>query len=80
MMERRTSQRLRAFKGGSISFDRAASIDCLVRNLSKTGACLIVESPVGIPDNFTLIIKPELLRRNCRVAWRSAAKIGVQFA
>ena len=38
-----------------------------------------VDSPVGIPDEFTLLVKPEFVKRNCRVARRSANRIGVQF-
>ena len=77
--EHRGSPRLRALKGGSILFGTAAAIDCTIRNMSETGAALEVESPVGIPDDFDLLIKPERIKRNCRVAWRSAKRIGVRF-
>ena len=77
--DRRRDQRHRAFKGASISFDRAAGIDCIVRNISDGGAMLEIASPVGIPNDFTLVIKPEYLKRKCRVVWRSAKKIGVRF-
>lgn len=79
MNEQRSGTRLRTFKGGSILFGVAAAIDCTIRNMSETGAALEVDSPVGIPDKFTLLIKPEFVRRSCRVAWRSAKRIGVQF-
>jgi hypothetical protein len=79
MSENRHDQRLRTFKGGSIIFGFAAAIDCVVRNLSATGACLEVESPVGIPDDFTLLMKSELIKRNCHVAWRSTHRIGIHF-
>jgi hypothetical protein len=61
--------RQRTYKGGSISFD-GGGIDCTIRNLSASGACLDIASPFGVPDNFTLIIKPEYLKRACEVAWR----------
>jgi len=77
--EHRKEQRQRTFKGGTISFDRAAGIDCLVRNISKTGACLEIDTTVGIPEKFTLVIKPEYLKRNCQVVWRTAQKVGVHF-
>ncbi|MDO8876793.1 MAG: PilZ domain-containing protein [Pseudolabrys sp.] len=77
--ERRSAQRKRTLKSGTISFDRAAGFDCVVRNLSEAGAMLEVESPLGIPDNFTLVIKPENSKHTCRVIWRTAKKIGVQF-
>jgi len=54
-------------------------MDCTVRNASETGAALDIESPAGIPDEFILVIKPEIAKRNCRVAWRAAKRIGVQF-
>jgi hypothetical protein len=79
MTEHRKRPRLRTLKGGSIMFGTAAAIECIVRNMSDNGAALEVESPVGIPDDFTLLIKPEMIKRQCRVAWRSAKRIGVRF-
>jgi hypothetical protein len=73
------SPRQRTFKGGSISFEFATGIECTIRNLSETGACLAIESTVAVPDSFTLIIKPEGTRRSCQVAWRSSGRIGVRF-
>lgn len=79
MTDNRTDQRMRTYKAGTISFNRAAGIDCLVRNMSKTGALLEIESPFGIPDDFTLVIKPEYLKRDCHIAWRKEKRIGVRF-
>ncbi len=78
-MHPRKSLRHRVLKGGSISFNRAAGIDCRVRNISDSGACLEVESPLGIPDDFTLVIDKDGIQRVCHVAWRSARRIGVTF-
>jgi len=77
MTEKRRAPRLRTFKGGSITFGLAPSIDCVVRNLSETGAQLAVQAAVRVPDEFTLLIKPEMTKRACRVVWRKADKIGV---
>jgi hypothetical protein len=71
--------RQRTFKGGSISLANGVSTDCLIRNLSDTGACLEVPDPFNIPENFKLIIRPEILTRSCEVAWRTAQRIGVRF-
>jgi hypothetical protein len=79
MTETRGSPRLRTFKGGSILFGVAPAVDCVVRNLSDTGACLEISNAVGIPDDFTLLIKPELRKRDCHVVWRDAGRIGVKF-
>jgi PilZ domain len=79
MTEKRRFPRLRTLKGGLILFGLAPAIDCVIRNLSEAGAQLVVQTPVGIPDEFTLLIKPELTKRACRVVWRKADKIGVRF-
>jgi hypothetical protein len=79
MDEHRQSQRQRILKAGTISFNQAAGIDCIVRNVSDTGASLEIESPVGIPNDFTLVINKDDVKRPCRIAWRSARRIGVRF-
>lgn len=80
MQERRQIPRHRTFKGGSISFDRFAGIDCVVRNLSPAGACLELECPGSLPDQFSLIIRPENVRRSCQLIWRGENRLGVRFA
>lgn len=68
MLERRTNSRYRTFKPGTISFNRAGVISCVIRNLSVTGACPEVASPIGIPDDFTLVIESDHIQRICHVA------------
>jgi hypothetical protein len=79
--ERRNAARRRVLKGAQITFKgHWAAIDCAVRGLSDGGACLTVESPVGIPDTFDLTFAHTSSVRHCRVLWRKAAQIGVEFA
>ena len=80
MHERRGHQRHRTFKGGSISFDRFAGIECVVRNLSPRGACLELDSPGSVPEDFSLIIRPENVRRSCHLVWRAEHRLGVRFS
>jgi hypothetical protein len=79
-MGKRRAPRLRTLKGGSIIFGLAAAVDCVIRNKSATSAALEVESPVGIPDEVTLLIKPEFTKRSCKVAWRSAKRPGREIS
>lgn len=80
MPENRRAPRRKVLKGGKIAFsEHFAAIDCVVRNLSETGAALEVESPVGIPDRFDLLVSGEIAERLCHVAWRSGRRIGVRF-
>jgi hypothetical protein len=78
--ERRKAARHRTLKGARITFhDHAVAIDCTVRNLSDEGACLKVASPIGIPNTFDLVLDSACVR-HCRVTWRKATQIGVEFA
>jgi hypothetical protein len=79
MEEHRATQRRRVLKAGTISFGGGGAITCRIRNLSETGAALDVESPVGIPDQLTLLVEAEHTSRHCQVVWRKEKKIGVRF-
>jgi hypothetical protein len=77
--ELRNETRRRALKRARITFKgRWTTIDCTVRNLSDRGACLNVESYIGIPDTFDLVLDNAAVR-SCRVTWRKATQIGVEF-
>jgi hypothetical protein len=78
MENKRTAARQRTFKGGSVSMP-GGTVECVIRNLSDTGALLEFSASIALPDTFKLIIKPELITRDCQVAWRSEQRIGVQF-
>ena len=78
MQDQRASPRQRVLKSGTIAFG-GAGIDCLVRNISATGAALEVESQIGIPKEFKLVISAEHFNGFCRVLWRKAKRIGVVF-
>jgi hypothetical protein len=79
MEERRKALRHRTLKAGSIGFNRDGGIDCRVRNLSPLGACLEVASPIGVPDDFVLVVERDRLRQPCHVIWRAGTRLGVEF-
>jgi hypothetical protein len=77
--ELRISERYRVLKGAQVIFrGGSAVIDCTLRDHSETGAKLIVASPFGIPDQFNLV-RSGARNRPCRVVWRNATQIGVEF-
>ena len=78
MTENRRSPRQRTFKGGSISLS-GGIIECIIRNLSETGAMVELAGPASVPDTFVLIIKPEILKRSCEVVWQRDNRMGVHF-
>ena len=78
--DKRNRRRRRVLFGARISFrDLGTSSECRVRDVSDTGACLVIPSPVGIPDTFDLVLADGAVRW-CKVEWRKADRIGVSFA
>jgi len=80
-MERRRQARLRTLKAARILFNHHQSaIDCTVRNLSASGACLNVASTLGIPERFDVMFDADHSVRPCRMVWHKEKQLGVEFA
>jgi hypothetical protein len=75
--EHRKTPRRRLLKGGTIALTGGGAIDCTVRNISETGAAFEVISPIGIPDQFALLMEAKTLQ--CQVVRRTPGRIGVRF-
>jgi hypothetical protein len=79
MNEKRIAPRNRVLKGGTIGLAGGGVINCMVRNISSTGAALEVETPMGVPDDFELVILADHFKRHCHVQWRKGQRLGVTF-
>jgi hypothetical protein len=77
-MDKRATIRNRVLRPGTIQLDGGVT-NCMVRNLSSTGAMLDVASAVGIPEHFTLVLRLEGHHIPCRTVWRKEKRIGVVF-
>lgn len=78
MQDKRTNYRKRILKNAQIILsEKAPKLDCAVRNLTDTGACLQVSTTYGIPATFDVVI--EGVRRPCRSIWRTDTKMGIAF-
>ena len=54
--------------------------DCLMLNISDTGAKLQFDSTEEIPDRFIVLLTSRgYPRRHCQVKWRNGNKVGVEF-
>ena len=77
--DKSSTRRQRTLKGARIVLnDGYSTIDCMVRNLSESGARLRIASILGIPDTFELRFD-DGRKFACRTAWRTADEIGVEF-
>jgi hypothetical protein len=78
VQENRANVRKRVLKTAQIVLsDKAPKLDCAVRNLSNTGACLQLSTTYGIPTSFDVVL--DGVRRPCRAVWRTDTKMGVTF-
>lgn len=76
----RSADRRRTLKAGVIAYSgRHVTLQCAVRDLSDTGARLLVEGSIDAPDTFELIIAIDGMEADCRVAWRRGKEVGVVF-
>ncbi len=85
----RFSHRKRAASAGIIYADTInGAVHCIVRDMSVTGARLLVkESKLvpknkgqpGLPTEFTLNIRLDRVAVNCRVVWQEGDEVGVRF-
>jgi len=81
--DQRQSQRHRTLKKGRIYFnDNTCEKDCMVRDLSETGAKLKFEGWFDCPEFIVLQI-PEGAQSgqyyDCQVMWRDNVHLGVMF-
>jgi PilZ domain len=55
-------------------------IKCLLSDISNSGAKLGISDDQELPDEFILLLSSQgRTRRKCRVIWRQAGRMGVEF-
>ena len=78
MQDRRSVKRTQMLKHGKI-IASSATIDCMIYDLTNSGAGLRVSPGEVVPDHFELIFDSPLFSRKCRVQWRNNERLGVAF-
>jgi hypothetical protein len=78
--EPKIATRQRTFLKGTLYFDnRRASIECVVRDISNSGARLTFDHPANVPDNVELFIPNKQQTLRARVQRRAPNEIGIAF-
>jgi hypothetical protein len=81
MGERRQSERQRSFLRGCVYFNkRRNAFDCLIRDISTTGARIIFSDTVSVPDVVDLYIPQKEQTVRAHVQWRRGDEIGLAFS
>ena len=80
MSDKRSTPRLRSFLKGRVVFNGGQnSLECLIRDISSTGARLEVSANVTLPDRFDLYLPHR--DETCKVhsQWRRGSQLGIAF-
>lgn len=79
-IDHRQSVRMRTFLKGRIVFNNgSSSMDCLIRDLSATGARLEVSETTSLPEVFDLYIQNKDQTFRSTLRWRRSEGVGVTF-
>ena len=77
---KRDARRARVLKQGKILLPNGLTlIDCIVRDISETGAKLLCPDPGAIPNDFKLVFTADRTMRGVEVVWRRPGMVGVKF-
>ena len=80
MQERRKEGRWRTYLGGRATFMRGQSTaDVLVRNMSTSGARLVIHNGRFVPDRFNLTVPQWHREVRATTRWRHEDQMGIEF-
>jgi hypothetical protein len=80
MIERRTDTRERVIYGGVIATDpKKSKVDCVVRNLSASGASIELSNSEKMPDKISIAIPKAGKSFLAKIVWWRADRAGLQF-
>ena len=78
--ERRVAPRMRTLKRAKIVFNNGYStFDCIVRNISATGALLTIDEAAHLPKVFEILIGEQGERRPAKLVYRRGMFAGIRF-
>jgi hypothetical protein len=77
---KRVARRMRTLKSAKIiHLNRWSVTDCAVRDLSATGAKIVAQDQMSVPNEFRLLMLMDNTICNCEVVWRKGELLGVRF-
>ena len=80
MLKPRDSERSKSFLKATIRFQNGnVTMDCIVRNISLSGARLEIEETATVPAEFELAIPNRGVVLQCQLKWRHDHAAGVKF-
>ncbi len=76
----RIAQRQKVLKSGKILVPGNLSVvDCTIRDISESGARLVVGDQMAVPGEFRFVVLMDNTIRDAKVVWRRGGLIGITF-
>ncbi len=75
----RAVDRTPAFKFGRVSLPTGEELRCVVRDMSPSGAKIVLEGAFTLPPQATLIIEQMGRGRRVTIEWQEGPEVGVSF-
>jgi hypothetical protein len=77
--EKRKSVRRRVQSRAALArSEQSPRQDCLVYDMSHTGARILIDAAIELPQEFLLLLSHNVMRR-CKLVWRKEREVGVSF-
>ncbi len=76
--DKRQSLRRRTLKGAKAVLPNGGVMDCVVKDISETGARIQIADALSVPERFELRM-PGTTPLQAAVVWRKLGLIGVRF-
>src|SRR5665213_148279 len=80
MTEARHNERVRTILGAQIIFNnKNSTLECQIRNISPTGARLVLSESVTLPEEFDINVPQKGRTYRARLRWRTPEGAGIEF-
>ncbi len=80
MTHARKLERSRSILGATIVYNnRNSTIECQIRNISRSGAKLSISHSVGLPEEFDVEVPQKGKTYRARLCWRDEFSAGIEF-
>jgi hypothetical protein len=78
--KKRAKDRTPTFKAGRVVFSGRSEAPCVIKDLSDSGARIVLEGEASLPPQVTLVIATTGSRKEASVVWQVDREVGLSFA
>lgn len=78
--KKRAKDRPPTFKTGRVIFSGRSEAPCVIKDLTDSGARIVLEGEAALPPQVTLVIATTGTRKEASVIWQADREVGLSFA